>query len=127
MKYVLMFTSTPDLDAAVDPARAKEVYGRIYQWFRDNAGPGRPWKTGQIIVPAGVAGPGHHRHHRPARRAARRGRRRRALLGGQGGRRRLHRHRRAGPRRGPGDGPHLAAAEAAGMTLYLTGTRHFYH
>lgn len=36
MKYVLMFTSQPDLDDAVDPARAKEVYGRIYQWFVDN-------------------------------------------------------------------------------------------
>ena len=33
MKYVLMFTSRPDLDAAVDPELAKQVYGRIYQWF----------------------------------------------------------------------------------------------
>ena len=31
-----MFTSQPDLDDAVDPARAKEVYARIYQWFVDN-------------------------------------------------------------------------------------------
>jgi hypothetical protein len=37
MKYVLMFTSQPDLDDAVEPERAKEVYGRIYQWFQDNA------------------------------------------------------------------------------------------
>ena len=37
MKYVLMFTSRPDLDDAVEPERAKEVYGRIYQWFQDNA------------------------------------------------------------------------------------------
>lgn len=37
MKYVLMFTTTPELDAAVPPERAQEVYGRIYQWFQDNA------------------------------------------------------------------------------------------
>ena len=34
MKYVIMFTSTPELDAAVPPERAQEVYGRIFQWFR---------------------------------------------------------------------------------------------
>lgn len=37
MKYVLMFTSTPELDAAVPPERAQEVYGRIYEWFGTNA------------------------------------------------------------------------------------------
>lgn len=37
MKYVLMFTSTPELDAAVPPERAQEVYGRIYQWFGEHA------------------------------------------------------------------------------------------
>ena len=37
MKYVLMFTSTPELDAAVPAERAEAVYGRIYQWFADNA------------------------------------------------------------------------------------------
>ena len=37
MKYVIMFTSTPELDAAVPEERAKEVYGRIYQWFGENA------------------------------------------------------------------------------------------
>lgn len=37
MKYVLMFTSTPELDAAVPPERAQEVYGRIYQWFGAHA------------------------------------------------------------------------------------------
>lgn len=36
MKYVVMFTSRPDLDASVEPERAKAVYGRIYQWFQDN-------------------------------------------------------------------------------------------
>jgi hypothetical protein len=36
MKYVLMFTSRPDLDAAVDPDRAKEVYQQVYDWFVAN-------------------------------------------------------------------------------------------
>ena len=38
MKYVLMFTSRPDLDAEVDPEEMKENYGRIYGWFQENAG-----------------------------------------------------------------------------------------
>ncbi|MCC2033760.1 YciI family protein [Microbacterium allomyrinae] len=37
MKYVIMFTSTPELDAAVPPERAQEVYGRIYEWFGTHA------------------------------------------------------------------------------------------
>jgi hypothetical protein len=37
MKYVLMFTSRPDLDAAVPPERAREVYERIYRWFGEHA------------------------------------------------------------------------------------------
>lgn len=37
MKYVLMFTTTPELDAAVPPERAQEVYGRIYEWFGEHA------------------------------------------------------------------------------------------
>lgn len=37
MKYVIMFTSTPELDAAVPEDRAKEVYGRIWDWFQTNA------------------------------------------------------------------------------------------
>jgi len=36
MKYVLMFTSNPELDAAVPPERLQEDYARIYQWFQDN-------------------------------------------------------------------------------------------
>ena len=36
MKYVLMFTSRPDLDATVDPDRAKEVYQQVYDWFVAN-------------------------------------------------------------------------------------------
>lgn len=37
MKYVLMFTSTPELDAAVPAERAEAVYGRIYSWFGEHA------------------------------------------------------------------------------------------
>lgn len=37
MKYVIMFTSTPEHDAAVAPEVAQDVYGRVYQWFVDNA------------------------------------------------------------------------------------------
>jgi hypothetical protein len=36
VKYVIMFTSTPGLDAAVPPERAQEVYGRIYEWYQQN-------------------------------------------------------------------------------------------
>ena len=36
MKYVIMFTSTPELDEAVPPERAEAVYGRVYQWFQEN-------------------------------------------------------------------------------------------
>jgi hypothetical protein len=37
MKYGLMFTSEPGADANVDSETANAVYGRIYQWFQDNA------------------------------------------------------------------------------------------
>ena len=37
MKYVIMFTSRPDLDAALPPERAEAVYGRMYGWFAENA------------------------------------------------------------------------------------------
>lgn len=33
MKYVIMFTTTPELDAAVSPEHAEQVYGRTYEWF----------------------------------------------------------------------------------------------
>ncbi|MFH8250908.1 YciI family protein [Microbacterium sp. B2969] len=36
MKYVIMFTSTPELDAAVPPERAQEVYTRVYEWFGEH-------------------------------------------------------------------------------------------
>ncbi|ALJ21146.1 YciI family protein [Microbacterium sp. No. 7] len=36
MKYVIMFTSTPSIDAAVAPETLQEVYGQVFQWFQDN-------------------------------------------------------------------------------------------
>ena len=38
MKYVLMYTSRPDLDADADPETAKAIYERVYEWFGENAG-----------------------------------------------------------------------------------------
>ena len=37
MKYVLMFTSRPDLDAEVEPEVMKANYQKIYEWFGENA------------------------------------------------------------------------------------------
>ena len=37
MKYVLMFTSRPDLDAEIDPEVMKADYAKIYAWFEENA------------------------------------------------------------------------------------------
>lgn len=37
MKYVLMYSSRPDLDAAVPEERQAEVYGQIFQWFETHA------------------------------------------------------------------------------------------
>ena len=36
MKYVIMFTTTPELDAAVSPEHAEQVYRRTYDWFGTN-------------------------------------------------------------------------------------------
>ena len=37
MKYVLMFATDPSAQAGIEPQLAQEVYGRIYQWFGENA------------------------------------------------------------------------------------------
>jgi hypothetical protein len=37
MKYVLMFTSRPDLVANADPEAAQALYKRVYEWFEQNA------------------------------------------------------------------------------------------
>ena len=36
MKYVIMFTSTPELDAAVPQERMQEVYGQIFAWYQEH-------------------------------------------------------------------------------------------
>ena len=36
MKYVLMYTSRPEDDAALDPVDAQAVYGEIFAWFERN-------------------------------------------------------------------------------------------
>lgn len=33
MKYVIMFTTTPDLQAQVSPEHLEQAYGRTYEWF----------------------------------------------------------------------------------------------
>jgi hypothetical protein len=37
MKYVLMFTSRPDLDAAGDPEERQQTYAAIFGWFQQHA------------------------------------------------------------------------------------------
>ena len=36
MKYVLMFTSRPDLNANVDPELGQAVYKKVYEWVQEN-------------------------------------------------------------------------------------------
>lgn len=50
MKYVLMYTSRPDLDAAVPPERQQEVYRAIFEWFT---------KHGGVMVNGGAELQGH--------------------------------------------------------------------
>ena len=38
MKYVLMYTSRPDLDAGADPEAQQALYKRVYEWFGANEG-----------------------------------------------------------------------------------------
>ncbi|KRA22371.1 hypothetical protein ASD65_18000 [Microbacterium sp. Root61] len=63
MKYVIMFTSTPELDAAVPPERRQEVYGRIYSWFGehgekfDDTGAELESETTATTVKHGAGGP----------------------------------------------------------------------
>ena len=112
MKYVLMFTSRPDLDAEIDPEVMKADYKKIYAWFEENAA----------------------RHRRRRRRAARRRdrdqrdvrrgrprRRRRPVQRGQGDRRRVLDHRR--PRHGRRDRAHqdLAAARSSPASRSRSG------
>ena len=86
MKYVLMYTNRPDLDAAVPEERRMEVYRPIFQWFETHA---------SVFVDAGaeLQGPETATTVRSGENGSPR-RRRRSVLGGQGGDRRVQRHRR---------------------------------
>jgi hypothetical protein len=55
VKYVLMFTSRPDLDEAVDPDRAKEVYQQIFDWFTENGQKGLIADGGAELHPVSTA------------------------------------------------------------------------
>lgn len=55
MKYVLMFTSRPDLDAAVDPERAKALYGEIFAWFTTHGESGAIVEGGAELHPVETA------------------------------------------------------------------------
>jgi hypothetical protein len=37
VKYVIMFTSTPEEDAKLTPAEGEALYARVYEWFGANA------------------------------------------------------------------------------------------
>jgi len=55
MKYVLMFTSDVDLNEKVDPARAEEVYKRIFEWFNQGYAEGWIVNGGAELQPPGTA------------------------------------------------------------------------
>jgi len=37
VKYVIMFTASPDTDAVFATDEGQALYGKVYQWFADNA------------------------------------------------------------------------------------------
>ncbi len=55
MKYVLMFTSRPELDDAVDPQLAQDVYRRVWDWFQENGAAGRIADGGAELHPVTTA------------------------------------------------------------------------
>jgi hypothetical protein len=55
MKYVLMFTSTPELDEAVDPSVAEKVYAQVFAWFEEHAQAGRIANGGAELQPVSTA------------------------------------------------------------------------
>lgn len=55
MKYVLMFTSQPDLDAAVDPERTQEVYQQVFDWFESEGSAGHIADGGAELHPVTTA------------------------------------------------------------------------
>jgi hypothetical protein len=55
MKYVLMFTSRPDLAESIDPERAEAVYKLVYDWFNENGEAGRIADGGAELHPVTTA------------------------------------------------------------------------
>ena len=55
MKYVLMFTSRPDLDAAIEPEHAQAVYKRVWEWFQEHGAAGRIADSGAELHPVTTA------------------------------------------------------------------------
>ena len=55
MKYVLMFTSRPDLDEAVDPEISAKVYEEIFAWFGEHHAAGRIADGGAELQPVSTA------------------------------------------------------------------------
>jgi hypothetical protein len=55
VKYVLMFTSTPELDEAFDPELGKKVYEEIFAWFEEHSRAGRFAGGGAELQPVTTA------------------------------------------------------------------------
>src|SRR4026209_2298419 len=55
MKYVLMFTSRPDLDESIPPEHAKAVYAQVYAWFQEHGAAGRIADGGAELHPVTTA------------------------------------------------------------------------
>ncbi len=92
MKYVLLYTNRPDLDAAVPEERRAEVYQAIYGWFE---------KHGAVMTDGGaeLQGPETATSVKSGLNGGGTGGDRRAILGGKGKCRRVQHHRRSGPGR----------------------------
>ena len=55
MKYVLMFTSRPDLAESVDPDHAQAVYREVYRWFQEHGAAGHIAENGAELHPITTA------------------------------------------------------------------------
>ena len=55
MKYVIMFTSHPDLDESVPPEQAKAVYAQVWDWFQEHGAAGRIADGGAELHPVTTA------------------------------------------------------------------------
>ena len=55
MKYVLMFTDNPELDARLDPGAGEETYKEIFAWFEEHDRAGRFAGGGAELQPVTTA------------------------------------------------------------------------